>query len=394
MGANTIKFADLAKVRDIEFVKYFNEGIASLRELLGITDMIDYKTGTLLKAYKTTGTLENGSVAEAENIPVSEYKREVADVAEFDFSKWAKETSYEAVKKRGYPEAVRETDDKFILDIQKVIRSQILSFIASGTGRAGGEGLQDTLANAWGNLSVAFNDYTPGTPVYLVNTMDVSRYLGRQSISTQTSFGMGYLEDFLGLGRVITSPLIPEGIVYCTASENMKLYKADPTAEGFDFYTDETGLIGIHHDTEYTNLVLKTTAVSALTLFPEFIDRIIVGNIMNPSLSITVEPENGATTMFSTVTVSDLQTNLSVGLDDNDGHDIITGTLKYVDSGTLAQTWGPGYFMALKFTGLTSGAKAYVGMLPSVSSGAKPLDADITAYSRLQTRTSRSSMYW
>jgi hypothetical protein len=48
----------------------------------------------------------------------------------------------------------------------------------------------------------------------------------------------------------------------------------------------------------------------------------------------------------------------------------ITGTLKYIDSGTLATDWGPGYFMALKFTGIDSDAeKCMVGLEPSVSSG-------------------------
>jgi hypothetical protein len=48
----------------------------------------------------------------------------------------------------------------------------------------------------------------------------------------------------------------------------------------------------------------------------------------------------------------------------------ITGTLKYIDSGTLARDWGAGYFMALKFTDIDDDAeKCLVGLEPSVSSG-------------------------
>ena len=59
-----------------------------------------------------------------------------------------------------------------------------------------------------------------------------------------------------------------------------------------------------------------------------------------------------------------MQDNLVVG----DGK--ITGTLKYIDSGTLAHDWGAGYFMGLKFTNIAQGATSVkVGLSPSVSSG-------------------------
>ena len=73
--------------------------------------------------------------------------------------------------------------------------------------------------------------------------------------------------------------------------------------------------------------------------------------------------------------MSDLQTSLAV----NNG--AITGTLKYIDTGTLADVWGDGNFMALKFT-LPEGATpdtVKVGMDPSVSSGLLPLDEDKNA---------------
>ena len=278
---NLITVSDLAKVRDIEFTRRFTEGIQSLMELLGITQLISYTAGTALKIYTTTGTLESGSnIAEGEDIPVSKYARTVADVVELAFNKWSKETSYEAIQKRTYNEAVRETDDKFIMDIQKTIRAQILAFLATGTGAASGVGLQSCLANCWGALTTAFYDYTPQTPIYFVSTMDIAHYLGGATLTTQTSFGMTYVENFLGLGRVIMSPLIPRGVVYCTASENINLYYANANgAEGFDFSTDKTGLIGVHHDTTYKNLTYMTYAVSAVTLFPEYLDRIIIAPI-------------------------------------------------------------------------------------------------------------------
>ena len=48
----------------------------------------------------------------------------------------------------------------------------------------------------------------------------------------------------------------------------------------------------------------------------------------------------------------------------------ITGTLKYLDTGAIAEGWGPGYFVALQFADLDATATSVkVGMSPSQSSG-------------------------
>lgn len=48
----------------------------------------------------------------------------------------------------------------------------------------------------------------------------------------------------------------------------------------------------------------------------------------------------------------------------------VHGTLHYIDSGVLAQDWGPGNFIALKFSNLDSSATSVkVGLDPSQGSG-------------------------
>lgn len=59
-----------------------------------------------------------------------------------------------------------------------------------------------------------------------------------------------------------------------------------------------------------------------------------------------------------------MQTGLNVA------NSAITGTLKYINSGTLATDWGAGNFMALKFTNIDEDATSVkVGMEPSMGSG-------------------------
>ena len=58
--------------------------------------------------------------------------------------------------------------------------------------------------------------------------------------------------------------------------------------------------------------------------------------------------------------------------------DAITGTLKYISTGTLADTWGAGNFIALKFINKDSDVvKVMVGLDPSQSSGLVELDEDM-----------------
>jgi len=56
----------------------------------------------------------------------------------------------------------------------------------------------------------------------------------------------------------------------------------------------------------------------------------------------------------------------------------ITGTLKYLDSGTLATDWGAGHFMALKFTDPDENATSIkVGLYPTQGSDLVELDSDM-----------------
>lgn len=64
----TIKAADLAKARDVDFTERFTADIGTLMKMLGVTRKIEKKAQETLKVYKVTGTLESGTVAEGEVI--------------------------------------------------------------------------------------------------------------------------------------------------------------------------------------------------------------------------------------------------------------------------------------------------------------------------------------
>lgn len=280
--ANLIKKADLAKVREVEFTYMFSESVRKLIEALGVTRKIAKQAGTVLKAYKATGTLEDGAVAEGETIPLSKYKTEAVSFGEITLKKWRKATSAEAITDRGYDQAVDMTTERMMKDVQKNIRKDFFTFLGTGTGTAAGTGIQGALAQSWGQLQVLFEDDAIDS-VYFVNPLDIADYLADAEISTQTAFGMTYVENFLGLGTVIINSSVPKGTLYATAKENLVLYyipvNGADLGEAFDFTSDETGYIGIHEEPDYTNMTASDTVINGMTFFAERIDGVVVGTI-------------------------------------------------------------------------------------------------------------------
>lgn len=279
---NLIKSADLVRAREIEFVSMFGDSLKKLIEALGVTRKIAKQAGYTLKAYKATGTLQEGNVAEGELIPLSKYKTEAVAFDEITLKKWRKATSAEAIIEKGYDQAVEMTTDAMLKDVQKGIRTSFFNFLATGTGVATGATFQATLANAWGQLQVLFEDDEIES-VYFMNPLDVAEYLGTAQISLQTAFGMTYVENFLGLGTVILNSSVPQRKIYATAKNNLVLYYIPVNGadlnEAFSFTADQLGLIGIHEAPDYTNMTASDTVVSGIVLFAERIDGVVVGTI-------------------------------------------------------------------------------------------------------------------
>ena len=173
---NLITKSQMAKVRELDYAQRFGENINNLVKMLGITRKIPVTAGTTLKVKKVTGTLQSGIVAEGDIIPLSQYQTTWEPVAEATLKKWRKAASAEAIMKGGYDQAVNDTDGKMILDIQKSIRTDFVNFLATGTGTAGGNGLQAAFADAWGKLAVKFEDDAVQT-VFLANPLDIADYL-------------------------------------------------------------------------------------------------------------------------------------------------------------------------------------------------------------------------
>jgi hypothetical protein len=282
----------MAKVREVDFVQQFTHGsLTKLLEVLGVTRKIPMMEGTQMYVYSTTGTLGSGEVAEGEIIPLSQYTTTKTAIGEITLKKWRKAVSAEAIKKSGYNNAVVATDAKLLSDVQKGVRTSFFNFLngtITGSTTATGKNLQTALANAWGQLQVKFEDDS-AQAVYFVNPQDVSDYLGAANITVQTTFGMNYVEDFLGLGTVIMSSLVTKGTFVATAKENLIVYYLTmngDVANAFDLTADELGFIGIKSG--YTNeerAQIESLVMSGIQLLVEYSAGVVKGTITTGATS-------------------------------------------------------------------------------------------------------------
>lgn len=283
---NLIKAAQMSKAREVDFVAQFtHNSLAKLVEVLGVTRKIPMMEGTTMYTYTTTGTLQSGAVAEGDIIPLSQYATTKTPVGEITLKKWRKAVSAEAIKKSGSEAAQRDTDTALMRDVQKGIRTDLFTFLngtITGSTTATGVGLQAALADAWGKLQVQFEDDT-AQAVYFVNPTDVAAYLGGAQISTQTAFGMNYIEDFLGLGTIIMTSRITAGTFIATAKENLILYYLTmngDVAQAFGLTADELGYIGIKSG--YPNeerAQIESLVMSGIQFLVEYAAGVIKGTI-------------------------------------------------------------------------------------------------------------------
>lgn len=287
MANNVITTKDLARVREIEFVEMFGESIKKLMEALGVTRKIAKQSGAVLKTYKAVGKLESGSVAEGETIPLSHYTTEPTTYKEITLEKFRKAVTAEAILERGFDQAAEATTDRMLRDVQAKIRTSFFDFLATGTGAVSGKNFQTVVAQAWGALQMLFEDSSIET-VYFINPLDIADYLSGADVTLQTAFGMTYVENFLGMGTLVTCSSVPQGTIYATARDNIVMYYVPVNGadldEAFSFTSDESGYIGIHEAADYSNLTAVDVVAYGIELFAERPDGVIVGKIGGDSL--------------------------------------------------------------------------------------------------------------
>lgn len=283
--ANLTKSENIdVKAREVDFVTRFGDTWEALRDILGIMRPIRKENGTVLNSKTATITLQDGNIAEGEEIPFSLAEVTEKPYGKISLEKYAKAVSVEAVDEHGPEAAISMTDEAFLNELQGKVLDRFYTYLATGELKDEAATFQMAIALAIGKVKDKFKKMRKNSSkvVVWVNTMDAYKYLGAAELTVQSQFGMDYIENFLGADKVFLSSEIAEGKVIATPVDNIVLYYVDPSNSGFrqlglNYTVDgETNLIGFHAEGVYSNAIGASWALMGLTLFAEYIDAIAV----------------------------------------------------------------------------------------------------------------------
>lgn len=314
---NLTKSADIAiTAREIDFVTRFERNWEHLRDIMGIMRPIRKQPGTVLKSKTASVTLADGNVGEGEEIPYSKATVIETPYEEMNIEKYAKATSIEAIKEKGYDVAVGLTDEAFLYELQDNVTGRFYDYLNTGTLKSQETTWQRALAMAKGNVINKFKQMhrTATRIVGFVNVLDLYDYMGDANITIQSEFGFQYVKDFMGYGVVflLSDVEIPRGRVIATPVENIVLYYVDPSDSNFAraglvYRTaGETNLIGFHTQGNYGTAVSECFALMGMTLFAEYLDGIAVADVdSTPTLgTLTVNSQAGTESGDTKITVT------------------------------------------------------------------------------------------
>lgn len=291
---------------DIELVKNFKGDADRLAEILGIFGVETLSAGTALKMLKVTGELNNAKTdatttlpgtgtfslgsssgtayVEGDEVALSKLSASWETVGEIKAVPYRKMTTAAAIQKSGYVPAVLGTDKKLVSLIRADIVKEFFSFLTSGTGTASGKGLQAAAANVDATLGDAMekNGDGSGSIVHFISRQDAAAYLGAAPVTTQTVFGMTYLQNFLNMTNVFLTSQVAKGTMYATPAENIHIYGLDFAAlaqAGLQYQQDGGGLLGVAHTPAYDHVSAETNVLRGMMLFPESKGYIVKGTI-------------------------------------------------------------------------------------------------------------------
>ena len=273
--------------QSIDFTERFTGSISTLLQAMNVTRMQPMAVGSQIKIYKSEVSKADGNVAEGEVIPLSKVTKKLASTKELVYKKYRKQTTAESIQSAGFGPAANDTESKLLRAIQGDIEKDFFDLVQTGTTKTDGTDFKKAAAHALGQLTIKWEDDDVQS-VLFANPLDFYDYLGDSDITTQTAFGLTYIQNYLGFNAIILTGAIKQGTIAATASQNLNYAYAamnGSLSQAFNLTTDETGLIGVVHNALTENASYETMSLTSGVLFPERLDGIVVATIGEASAS-------------------------------------------------------------------------------------------------------------
>lgn len=243
-------------------------------------------------AYASVGSSSGKTYVEGDRITRTNYKLEKIPLGEVNFIPYAATVTLQAIQRGGIKNAVT----RVVSQMHKQLRSDSVADLFNwlnafqGTTAAPQSGtwsLQEMLAHCDETLLNTLERYSENDTdiIHFINRSDAYEYLANAPVTTQTMFGLTYLENFLGVTKVLMTNKVARGTVVATPVSNVRVYGIDYgtiNSTDFDYITDDYGLIGFAYDKDYDHAGIGIYPTRSMTILPE-VDEFVVRVSANPS---------------------------------------------------------------------------------------------------------------
>ncbi len=291
---NQVAASDVVTALDVEFAANFDHNVNQLTEVLGLFGVETAKAGQAMYQYVVSGSLSEAEVAEGDEVPLSHYEVEKTPIGEMETHPFRKLTTAQAILKGGFRNAVARTDEQMAKDMRALVLTDFYKSLRAGTLRSQGETVQAALAYASADLADELESHNDSAErvVHFMNRQDVAGYLANAQVTTQTMFGMDYLENFLGVRDVLLSNRVERGYIYATPAQNIHLYRCDFSAlseGGLEYRLSDSGVVGVHHAPAYNRTSCETYAMLGFSMLAEVKNYLVRARIGKALADLTVE---------------------------------------------------------------------------------------------------------
>lgn len=292
--ANQVTASDVVTALDVEFAANFDHNVNQLTEALGLFGVETAKAGQAMYQYVVEGGLSTDDVAEGDEVPLSHYELKKEPIGEMETHPFRKLTTAQAILKSGFRNAVARTDDQMAKDMRALVLKDFYASLRAGTLRSRGETVQAALAHVAADLADELESHNDSAErvVHFMNRQDVADYLADAQVTTQTMFGMDYLQNFLGVRDVLLSNRVERGYVYATPVQNIHLYRCDFSAlseGGLEYRLSDSGVVGVHHAPAYNRTSCETYAMLGFSMVAEVKNYLARARIGKALGEMTVE---------------------------------------------------------------------------------------------------------
>lgn len=257
----------------VNTIAKFQADLHNLLEVMGKSDVVVMPAGSAVNVYKEGTKANTTAAAKGAEIPLDGAVPVLDHAVTLTWDKKREIASYEDIQVQGYDACVGGTADTLLKRSAATVRTAICNAIKSGSTTVSGtyNSVQAAAAAAVAKLIDVTADEA-GETIFFMNPATFAAYAAVAHITTQTAYGMQYLQGFLGMGNAVVLPGLADNKIYATTCENINLCAASIGSIA-NVMTDANGVLGISIVEKPENAGVQVCVYNGVSAFLNITNR-------------------------------------------------------------------------------------------------------------------------